>query len=162
MAENEAIDIVAKELSIGNPLYAFKPEDVEEKFFIGEAIITAAATIFIAAFAKGINTALEKKGQELGETVGNWFVGKLEGLFRKPKDAKSEEDKLKKDIKELSQFGSKLDKKTRDARLDATEEVVTQKLKERGVSSKKAEEIAKKGRIGAETLISQEVKHGSK
>lgn len=157
MAENEAINVVAKSLASGTDLSAFKPEDVKEDFFVGGAFIAAAAAIFLAAFAKGINTALEKKGQEIGESVGNWFISKLENLFRKPETAKKEEEQATEYIKEVTRSRSKLDAKTRNTILDATEDILVQKMEERGIPRKKAVSIAKSTRTEVEALLPRDL-----
>lgn len=162
VVENESIELVTKELSTGTPLYAFKPNDVEEKFFIGEAIIAAAAAVFVTAFLKGVNEALEKRGEELGKTITTWVVDKISGLFRKPKEAKSLEDEFKKELHALSKSASKIDNKTLNARLDIVEKQITAKLTEKGVLPKKAREIARKSRAAAELEISKASKLGAK
>ena len=162
MEEHEAIESVAKEPDFSKALLGFKPDDVEEKFFIGEAIIVAGAGIFLAAFLKGVNSALEERGEKLGKTITNWFVDKLAGLFRKPEARKTDEAELKKDMHELSKSASRLDKKILDLRLDAVEELINKMLKERGVLPSKASRIAKKTREAAEALISKEASLGTK
>jgi hypothetical protein len=162
MSESDNITSLAKELSSGNSLMAFKPDDVEQKFFIGETIIIAAATVFGTAFLKGINSALEKRGEELGKVVTDWVVNKIEGLFRKPKDAKNVEDESKKESIELGKSASKLDEKTVTTRMDIIEKQIEAKLVEQGVSPKQAKNIAKKSRLVAESQLSKAIKNGTK
>jgi hypothetical protein len=153
--DDRPIDALADEFrSDDSPLMAFKPDDVEAKFFIGEAIIVAAATIFVGAFYEGVKEALKEKGKSLGKTVTTWIVDKLEGLFRKPKDAKTEEEKVKKDLKDFRSTANKLDKKELKNTFDITEKFVTETMKKRGVPQDKASEIAKKVRKSAEEIIS--------
>lgn len=155
MERIQSIEPVVQELSSGNPLYAFKPDDVQANFFIGETIIIAAATAFVTAFFKGVNSALEKRGEELGKKVTNWLADKIQGLFQKPEEAKAKEEELKKELAELSKSASKADKKTKNDSLDFIEKAIVEELEGRGVLPKKAKEIAKKSRESAETILSK-------
>jgi hypothetical protein len=156
VSENGPIDALADEFrSDDSPLMAFRPGDVDTKFFIGETIIVAAATIFVGAFYEGVKEALKEKGKSLGKTVTTWIVDKLEGLFKKPNDAKTEGEKVKKDLKDFSSTANKLGKKELKDTLDSTEKSVTETMKKRGVSPEKASEIAKIVRKSAEEIISK-------
>lgn len=165
MVEYEAIESIAKEPDFSRALYGFKPGDVQQKFFIGEAILIAGVNIFLIAFFKGVNSALEKRGEELGEKITNWFVDKLEGLFRKPEARQADEAELKKELHELARSASKLDKNTVDSRLDAVEGLIKKTLIERGSTPGMAGKIAKKTREASEALILEKREgdsHGTK
>ncbi len=93
-------------------------------------------------------------------TITNWLVDKIQGLF-KSKETK-EKDQIDMDIEEQTKAASKIDEKTRKARLDVTEEVVTRSLTKRGVSEERAKSISQKARKAAEARISKSEKHGTK
>lgn len=155
MNEDESIDAVVEEFrNDDSSLYAFKPYDVE-RFFIGEAIISAAATIFVAAFYEGVKEVLKERGESLGKTITNWVVDKLEGLFKKPKDAEKEEEKVKRDLQDFSSAASKLDTKELKNTFDSTEKIIIETMTKRGVPVDQASEIAKKVRKAAEGKISR-------
>jgi hypothetical protein len=83
MDVSQAVNSLAEELrSHDTDLYVFQPADQEGRFFIGQAFLVGAATIFITAFLKGISTAVEKRAANWGETVGEWMCERLEELFR--------------------------------------------------------------------------------
>src|SRR5947209_14297505 len=93
-------------------LLGFRPMGSEEGYFIGEAILIVAASTFVAAFLKGVNSALETRGKELGMKTTNWLADRLEGLFRKRKVTEADEEELKKQIHDLSESAATLGSKT--------------------------------------------------
>lgn len=153
MEKDLDIESLTEELRNQDPLYAFLPDDVEEKFFIGEAIILAASGVFVAGFLTGVNNVIKERGQKLGEAVANWVAEKIGGLFKKPSEAKAEQIKAEKEIEEQSKIASRMDEKTLNLCLDATEEAFEKTLRRRGLTEKKAIAIAKKTRKAAETKI---------
>lgn len=162
MKENEAVKSVANELSNSHALYGFKPDDVKEEFFIGETALVTAATVFIAAFLKGVNSALETKGKELGEKITKWLIDRLGNLFRKPGLSKGDEATVKKDMHDLSKSAAKLPKEQVDSRLDTIEKLITDILEKRGTLPSNAKEITAKVREVTVNLILQETGRGAK
>jgi hypothetical protein len=162
LEEDKEIRVVAQELRQGDPLLAFKPKDVDTKFFIGEAVIIAAATILVGGLIKGINETLEERGKELGKTITNWIIDKIEGLFKKPQEAQTEQKEVEKEMHELSKSASKMDKKTIDARLDESEKQMAAWLEKQGILHKKAIEIARKSRAAAQSEILKASTYGTK
>lgn len=157
MNEQKAIDSISNELKkADSALMVFKPVDVETKFFIGEALITAAATLILNAFGKGVKAALEKRVEDLGTTITNWFMDKIEGLFRddvKDSEVEKERTDLKKNTEKLKKDLKNVDKKQVKQVFELSENNVIAILKNNGMTDAKAKEVAKLARIGTENLI---------
>lgn len=157
MSEEEAIDSVSNELKKpDSALMVFKPVDVEASFFIGEALIVTAATLIINAFGKGVKAALEKRVEDLGKKITNWFMDKVDDLFRdEVKDSKVEKEKndLKQNIQELKKEVKKADKTQLATAIELSEKNIITILKHNGMTDARATEIAKIVRTEAENLI---------
>jgi hypothetical protein len=83
MDKSQAIKSLSTEIeSSDTGLYAFQPKDQKEKFFIGAAVITAAATVLLTAFFNGLESALKRRMQKWGDTLGTWIGDRLESLFK--------------------------------------------------------------------------------
>ncbi len=160
--EDEAIASVADELGSSQAVYGFIPADVEEKFFLGEAALALAAGTFIAAFLKGVNASLEKRGEAAGEKVTNWLIDKVGGLFRKTKVSEADVAQVKEKIRTEGESVTRLSAKTAKSRSDAAERRIAEVLVEQGVTPAEAERIAKKTREAATRCIPKRRAHGTK
>ncbi|MDH5266831.1 MAG: hypothetical protein OEW62_04040 [Candidatus Bathyarchaeota archaeon] len=155
MNQEEAINSVAGELrKPDSPLMVFKPVDIKESFFIGPTLIVAAALFFINAFGKGAKTALENRIEEYGKKITNWVLDKIEALFRgESEDSQIEKEDLKKSIDDLKSAAKKADKKALESAIEASEDLIVRILKDKGLTQKRASEIAKVVRSSVEGLI---------
>jgi hypothetical protein len=155
--EEEAIKSVSDELKKpDSALMVFKPVDVEASFFVGETLIVAAASLLINAFGKGVKAALEKRVEDLGKKITNWFMDKIEDLFRdEVKDSEVEKEKLnlKKSIEQLKNEVKKADKKQLTNAIELSENNMVSILKDNGLTDARAKEIAKIIRNETEKLI---------
>jgi hypothetical protein len=88
-----AVSKIAAELTpSGDVLYVFRPDDVQDDFFIGEEILVAASGALLAGFLKGLYESLNKGAEGWGKKVGSWLTDKMEGLFRKKDTVSNGED----------------------------------------------------------------------
>ena len=155
MNQEEAINSVTGELrKPDSPLMVFKPVDVEESFFIGEALIGVAATLIINAFGKGAKAALENRIEDYGKKITNWLIDKIEALFRdNGENSQEEKENLKKNMDDLKSVAKKADKKALDSALEVSEDLIVNILIDNGLTQKRASEIAMVVRISGESLF---------
>lgn len=82
MDRSQAISSLPAEIASHHAdLYLFQSPEQKEKFFIGEAVIAAAATVLLTAFLDGLQSSLKDKAKNLGETLGSWIGDKLRPFF---------------------------------------------------------------------------------
>ncbi|MFX0152646.1 MAG: hypothetical protein ACFFAJ_17820 [Candidatus Hodarchaeota archaeon] len=150
--KDEIIGVVEELEKADAPLTLFIPDDVEKGYFLGEAAIIAAATIFLTAFMKGVKSSLEKKAESLGKTVTDWVIGKIEGLFRDSgKKPEADNKSLENEAKNINKLGA--EKQELDKALASSQEMIADLLKEKGVLANRADQISEAIRKAAELLI---------
>lgn len=133
-------------------LYVFQPDDVEDRFFLSAAALSAAATVLLTAFFKGFSKGLETKVEEWGEELANWTANQLKMLFQ------SSEKLPSPDLAEGAAAQAKSDAKGAEAARmttcsDGVEEVLADTLVSRGVLRANAIQISADVRKSAEAVL---------
>lgn len=140
MDKSQAIKSLSVEIAINRPdLYAFQPKGQEEKFFISEAILTAAATALLTAFLNGLQSALQPRVQKWGEALGIWVSDELESLFKAPPSFNEQLDRAISSVKSLVSVTS-AEQKARAAQ--EVQKVIEDTLSKHGVLQNRAAAIA--------------------
>jgi hypothetical protein len=153
MDKSQAISSLSAEIKRGDTdLYYFQPKGQKEKFFIGAAVISAAATVLLTAFFDGLESSLKGQVKDWGEALGAWIGDHLSGLFKKaPPPAGDELDSKIASVKSLA-AGASAAKRAQVA--DEVEKIIHDTLQKHGVSQARAATIAASTRQSAMALAS--------
>jgi len=140
MDKSQAIKSLSAELeSSYTDLYAFQPVAQTEKFFVGEAVIVAAATVLLTAFLKGLESGLEPRMKIAGEALAAWIDDRLESLFKAPPPVDGELDRTAAVVRDLV---AKLSAGQQSQIAEEVQKLIEDTLRKHGVPQDRAAAIA--------------------
>ncbi len=140
--------------------YVFQPPDLEQKFFLETAAISAAATILLTAFLKGVMSKLEDRAEGLGEKVADWMVDQLGQLFRSSPNKLLQEDLQSIADKTKGALAISDDIRTSSA-FEETEQLMNNLLEQRGFLDTRANQITNTVCKSANSLVREGWKYVS-
>lgn len=142
-------------------LYVFIPFDSEQRYFIDQIIIGAAATFLLSAFLRGVKEALDKRLSNWGKELTEWLLDRLEALFKR-EDTHMGEEEIEEYAEAVRKLMSNRPPTALEAELATSEAFIVELLKSQGVLPSNAQEIATAiRRAGSQLILSQGARDGT-